>query len=588
MNGPVRIARRTREGGTHAAPRHDQRVNLLGAVDAAVADEFQRQKALASELDQLMNAHRAAGAAPAPPVRSSPRSADPPPPEWLNPVTSRPKHVNFAWCYRFLWTTPHETRAQLVPLRNRESRSQYIRIGKLLSAEWGRELDRRARRRSRFSGGSPPLRASRVRQDRYMRVLRGEPRRTSSRPAGRTSSCDRGRRRRCRGGCGGRSGGCAFLQRRTCAIQGSVECASPPPRPPCHRSTRRRWLPRNPVACGKAAPLRNTAVVDILEAVLREAMGADFQLQRVASRPPELDSTTGSCLPRPAPCPRRRRTQSLRRQRESLSPAATRRASASPGRHRLVLSRAEGIVFEGGRPGAARRRTRTPRRPRRRPGPRRSRPATGARSRWASTWPATGSPSRRWRWASTWPARRRRRVGGGQLLPRRCNGRPARAPHSSGVGGTAPLHLRRTFGAGGREKPQRAGTEPGRSRARTGSNLTGSRTGTRPEEGPPMWRVDFARSLVPYLQRVRRRWPERGRKKAGMEPGREPAPGGFCGGPGSRPSSIWRARTRGPARRASPRRARRSPGREHEDVATTRPAVSCKAANTNTRLPRSP
>jgi hypothetical protein len=279
-------------------------VAVGGAIVALLASEVQRQSALAAELDQLMNAHRARVAAPASPVRASPRRADPPPPESLTPVTSRPKHVNFAWCFRFLWSTPHETRVQLVPRSS--SRSQYMRIAKLLYGEWGQELDKRGTTFEVLRWIAAPQ-TFEGRQERYMRVLRGEPR--DEQPPDRPAELKRSWRTPKLPKPLLRAPKRVSLPAATalCDPAPPVQCASPPRLPPCHRLDRRCWSPRNPVGCSDVAPAPvNAPLVDALEAMLQETRGPDFRLPRKASRVPEPDST-GSCRPRPAPCPRRRR-----------------------------------------------------------------------------------------------------------------------------------------------------------------------------------------------------------------------------------------------------------------------------------------
>jgi hypothetical protein len=303
------------DGGTEpsrdAQPVPWKTVAAGGVIVAAIASELQRQGARAAELDQLLNAHRAAVAAPRAAVPSSPRRADPPPPDRLIPVTSRPKHVNFAWCFGFLYCTAHETRVRLVP--SRSSRSQYIRIAKLLYEDWGRELDKRGTRFEVLRWIAAP-KAFEGRQARYMEVLRGEPRELRGEPR---EALPPERPAELK-----RSWKTPKLPKRLFAAPKCVsvsvmtavcdpgslfQCASAPPLPRCRRPDRRCWVPRNPVGCNDVAPAPVSApVVDAVEAVLRERMGPDFRLPGAALRVPEPDST-GSCLPRPAPCPRRRR-----------------------------------------------------------------------------------------------------------------------------------------------------------------------------------------------------------------------------------------------------------------------------------------
>jgi hypothetical protein len=274
----------------------------VAGLVVAIAGELEQRDALTAELDQLADAYEAAMAAPSPPRLPPPQPAASSQPGWWNPVTSKPKHVNFDWCFRFLWQTMPDKRAKIVP--SRASRSQYLRIGKLIPEDWGRALDKRRTTFEALRWIAAPQ-TFEGRQARYMRVLRGEPRdeQPSKRPAelqaswktpplpkhllrapkrievaGATEACDPGP---------------------------LVECRSPPPPPRCHRPGRRRWEPRRPAVCGEALP-SDSALVDAVEAALQKTMGPDFRLPREASGVPTPDST-GSCLPRLAPCPRRRR-----------------------------------------------------------------------------------------------------------------------------------------------------------------------------------------------------------------------------------------------------------------------------------------
>jgi hypothetical protein len=294
------------QSSTTPEPAPWKAVVVGGAILAVIASELQQQSARTAELDKLINTHRAAVATPRRPEPSSPPRADPPPPDPLLAVTSRPRHINFAWCQRFLYCTAHETRVQIVP--SSSSRSQYIRIAKMLYNDWGRELDKRGTTFEVLRWIAAP-KSFEGRQERYMRVLRCEPRddQPPERPAElkRSWKTPKLSKRLLRA-----PKGASFpVETWACDPGPPVQCASPPPLPPCRRPNRRCWVPRHPVGCDDVPPAPvNTSVTDAVEAVLRETMGPDFRLPAASARVPEPDST-GSCLPRPAPCPRHRRAR---------------------------------------------------------------------------------------------------------------------------------------------------------------------------------------------------------------------------------------------------------------------------------------
>jgi hypothetical protein len=269
---------------------------VVGMV-AAVVHELERHDALTAELDRLQHHAAALAARPPPPVPSPPPRAAPEPDAW-NPVTSRPKHVDFRWCFRFHWRTSPTEQERLVP--SRSSRSQYSRIAKVIYVNWGRELDKRKTTFEVLRWIGAPQNFE-ERQERYMRVMQGE--RPSERPVQLT-----------------RSWKAAVLPKRllraprqvrvgettdACDPGSLIECRSPPAPLRCLRPGRRRWEPRRPVVCGEGAPL-DPACLYTLETQMQETMGRDFRLPRLADRVPTPDST-GSCLPHLAPCPRRRR-----------------------------------------------------------------------------------------------------------------------------------------------------------------------------------------------------------------------------------------------------------------------------------------
>jgi hypothetical protein len=237
------------------------------------------------------------------PTTSKLRPAPAPLPE-TGPIKDRPAHITWRWCYRFRWRTLPDEQRRLVP--SGASRSQYRRIGALISSTWGEQLD--------ASGVSfEVLRWIAAPQDPIERQQRFERVKGGEKPIELTKSCRPRREQLASSAARPVVQGDAATRGKACAVA-EVRVASCPwtrRRMTCpHRApTSPRWKPKTSIPCGLAMhevrPLSPEGFVNVEAFFQRHnvpaAMIAEMRKEALAQPPPL--PCVGTSYREPKPCP---------------------------------------------------------------------------------------------------------------------------------------------------------------------------------------------------------------------------------------------------------------------------------------------